>query len=206
MLTLLAVLLLATPAGAGFDEGMTAYNRGDYATALREWGSLAKQGNASAQYGLGWMYAAGRGVPQDYGEAERWFRKAAEQGNAEAQFNLGQIYRMGEGVPQDYAEGMRWYRKAAEQGDAAAQNNLGWMYANGQGAPIDYVRAHFWYNLAAAQGDANAAKNRDFVTKRMTSAQVVEAQKLARDWWANFKNPLRERPLPSPSSASDLSG
>ncbi len=33
-----AVLLvvLAAPAWAGFDEGQAAYNRGDYATALRE--------------------------------------------------------------------------------------------------------------------------------------------------------------------------
>ncbi len=33
----LLCLMLATPAWAGFDEGMAAYNRGDYATALREW-------------------------------------------------------------------------------------------------------------------------------------------------------------------------
>ncbi len=35
---------LAAPAWAGFDEGVAAYNRGDYATALREWRPLAKQG------------------------------------------------------------------------------------------------------------------------------------------------------------------
>jgi hypothetical protein len=28
---------------------------GDYATALREWTPLAKQGNADAQYNGGWM-------------------------------------------------------------------------------------------------------------------------------------------------------
>ncbi len=33
---------LTAPARAGFDEGVAAFNRGDYATALREWRPLAK--------------------------------------------------------------------------------------------------------------------------------------------------------------------
>ncbi len=45
--------LLATPAWAGFAEGVAAYERGDYATALREWRPLAEQGDAEAQYNLG---------------------------------------------------------------------------------------------------------------------------------------------------------
>ena len=36
-------------------------SRGDYATALRLWRPLADQGDASAQYNLGVMYAKGRG-------------------------------------------------------------------------------------------------------------------------------------------------
>ena len=40
----------------------------------------AEQDHAEAQYRLGKMYAAGRGVLQDHAEAEKWFRKAAEQG------------------------------------------------------------------------------------------------------------------------------
>ncbi len=56
---------LTAPARAGFDEGEAAYQRGDYATALREWRPLAEQGNARAQYGLGLMCRKGGGVPQD---------------------------------------------------------------------------------------------------------------------------------------------
>ena len=52
-------------AHAGFDEGLAAYERGDYATALKEWRPLARQGHADAQYNLGVMYANGQGVPQD---------------------------------------------------------------------------------------------------------------------------------------------
>jgi uncharacterized protein len=36
--------------GADFQRGKDAYQRGDYATALREWTPLAEQGNAGAQY------------------------------------------------------------------------------------------------------------------------------------------------------------
>jgi TPR repeat protein len=39
-----------------FKKGLTAARGGDYATALREWTLLAKQGDAGARYGLGWMY------------------------------------------------------------------------------------------------------------------------------------------------------
>jgi len=40
----------------------------------------AEQGNAFAQYNLGWMYANGQGVTQDYKQAVGWYTKAAGQG------------------------------------------------------------------------------------------------------------------------------
>ncbi len=104
---------LTAPAWAGFEEGKAAYNRGDYATALREWRPLAKQGDAEAQFFLGAMYNLGDGVPQDYAESAKWFRKAAEQGNAKAQFFLGIMYEDGQGVPQDYAKAYMWFTLAA---------------------------------------------------------------------------------------------
>ncbi len=60
---------LTAPAWAGWDEGVAAAKRGDYATALRELRPLAEQGHAVAQYNLGVMYNKGRGVPQDYAKA-----------------------------------------------------------------------------------------------------------------------------------------
>jgi hypothetical protein len=47
--------------------------------------------------------------------------------------------------------------------------------------PQDLVRAHMWFSLAAAQGDKSAI-NQDTVARRMTPAQIAEAQKLAREW------------------------
>ena len=112
----------------GFNAGVDAYKRGDYATAVREWRPLAEQGNANAQTNLGFMYKEGRGVPQDYAKAVKWYRKAAEQGHATAQYNLGFMYGKGQGVPQDDAQAHMWFDLAAsrfppgEKRDKAVKN------------------------------------------------------------------------------------
>ncbi len=61
------------------------------------------------------------------------------------------------------------------------------MYGKGLGVPQDYVQAHMRFNLAASsfppgENRDKAVKNRDIVAKRMTPAQISEAQKLAREW------------------------
>ena len=66
-----------------------AYNRGDYATALRLARQLADRGDAAAQYNLGVMYAKGHGVSQNYAEALKWFHLAADQEYASAQYRAG---------------------------------------------------------------------------------------------------------------------
>ncbi len=68
----LALALSGPVLAADPQAGKEAYNRGDYATALKEWRPLAEQGKADAQLGLGAMYALGQGVPQDYAEAIKW--------------------------------------------------------------------------------------------------------------------------------------
>jgi TPR repeat protein len=152
------------------------------AAYFRECRTLAEQGDAIAQYDLGWSYEAGGLVPQDYAEAAKWYRQAAEQGNAYGQTALGNLYYEGWGVEQNYTSAANWFRKAAEQGDATGQFSLGWAYEQGDGVLQDYVLAHMWYNLAAAQGADVAAKDRDRVAAKMTSDQIAEAQRLAREW------------------------
>ena len=81
------------PAWAEFQDGLQAYYRLDFRTALREWQPLAEEGNPEASYQLGILYYRGEGVVQDYAEAAKWFRLAAEQGYAPAQENLDSISR-----------------------------------------------------------------------------------------------------------------
>jgi hypothetical protein len=44
-----------TASSANFQYGLNAYNKGDYATALKQWTPLAEQGFANAQHNLGVM-------------------------------------------------------------------------------------------------------------------------------------------------------
>ena len=144
------LFLLLWPAfvQADFQAGSDAYDRGDYATAFKEWRPLAELGEADAQHKLGFLYDHGQDVPQDYGQAAHWYRLAAAQGNAAAQHNLGVLYVLGQGVHQDY------------------------------------VQAHMWANLAEAQNHEGGTELKDTLAEKMTSAQIAEAQRLAREWLA----------------------
>jgi uncharacterized protein len=184
---IVAALIIATGLArvvtAGpLEDGLVAAEHRDYATAIRLWGPLAEQGNPDAQYNLGLAYEYGRGVTRDHAAAANWFRKAANQGLAVAQLSLGVLYENGLGVPQDFASAVSWYQKAANQGNTAAQLNLGVMYENGWGVGQNYVIAHMWFSLAAAAGDGDAARNRDISAAKMTSEQIAEAHRLAREW------------------------
>ena len=106
----------AATAGPLLEDAVAAYQRGDYATALRLWHPPAEQGDAEAQFHLGVMYESSQGGQRNDAEAIKWYRKAAEQGDAVAQFNLGIMYAKGEGVSQNYAEAAQWYRLAADHG------------------------------------------------------------------------------------------
>jgi TPR repeat protein len=98
------------------------------------------------------------------------------------------MYYNGRGVPQSDSEALKWYRLAADQGFADAQYNIGIMYGNGEGVPQNNVQAWMWFDLAAEQGSEPAKKNRDVAASRMTSDQMAEAQRLAREW-----KPVAER-------------
>ena len=76
----------------------------DIAQTVGLYRNAAEQGDAEAQFKLGFCYASGRGVAKDMAQAVVWYRKAAEQGNVDAQCNLGFCYIYGEGVAKDAAQ------------------------------------------------------------------------------------------------------
>ena len=159
------------------------------ATEFDEMKALAEQGNAGAQYNLGYMYDTGDGVPENDSEAVKWYRKAAEQGLAGPQFNLGIMYANGEGVPENESEAVKWYRKAADQGHSGAQSNLGYMYANGEGVPENNIRAYVWWSMGKTQGNATAAGNIDKLKSKMTPQQIADGQALASKCYeSDYKN------------------
>lgn len=63
-----------------------------------------------------------------------------------------------------------------------AQFYMGLLYRSAEGVPQDYVQAHMWYDLTVAQGDSFARYCRDEIAKQMTTSQIAEAQRVAREW------------------------
>jgi TPR repeat protein len=57
----------------------------NYGRAIELYCAAAKAGSADGQYGLGWMYANGRGVARDDAIAGHLFALAAQQGHLQAQ-------------------------------------------------------------------------------------------------------------------------
>jgi uncharacterized protein len=104
-------------------DGLDAASKGDYKAAYKLLLPLAEQGDAKAQYNLGWMYKGGLGLPQDYQETFKWWRLAAQQGHASAKFNVGSMYYKGLGVPQDYVLAHMWLNLASSQGHVNARTN-----------------------------------------------------------------------------------
>lgn len=52
----------------------------------------------------------------------------------------------------------------------------------GDAVDIDLVTAHKWFNLAAMQGNQEALAYRQQLTMEMSTRQVAEAQRKAREW------------------------
>jgi TPR repeat protein len=111
----LALVSAGPAAGGPLQAGNAAYNAHNYPVAARLLLPLAEHGNARAQTYVGFMFANGRGLPQDYIAAARWYRYASEQGVAVAQFALGLMYDKGHGVPQDYVLAYKWLNLAVAQ-------------------------------------------------------------------------------------------
>lgn len=81
-----------------------------------------------------------------------------------------------------HGEALGRFRPLAERGDNRAQYWLGIMYVEGKGVPHDYVRAHMWLSLAATSGNRAARLGRDGIARRMSAAEIAEAERLAAAW------------------------
>jgi TPR repeat protein len=89
-----ACCILGSVALAGpWEDGMAAYNRGDYAPAIRLFRPLAQRGNARAQAAIGAMYRKGQGVAKSSAHAFMWLSIASARGDAVAKAELADVAR-----------------------------------------------------------------------------------------------------------------
>ncbi len=82
----------------------------------------------------------------------------------------------------DYVTAFAEAMAEAARGDGDAQYLVGFLYSRGEGVALDLVRAYLWFSLAADRGDAFAMNGLAGLARRMTAAEIGEAEALARDW------------------------
>lgn len=78
-------LFLSACAGARkLEEGRMLFRAGNYTEAFQRLAPLAKKGEPSAQYALGYMYYYGKGTAVNKPLAKTWINAAAQQGDPDA--------------------------------------------------------------------------------------------------------------------------
>jgi len=186
------MMAFASPATAGFKEGIVAFKSNDYKTAKAEWLPLAQGGHALAQYNLGIMYRKGLGVRKDQLQALKWYQSAAGNGLAKAQYSLGVFYEKGRGgLPKNVTAAVNLYMQAAEGGNSYAQLALARHLENGEGAERDLVEAMTWYIIAAKSSKGKlrrkTAQARDKLKDSLSDDEVSMAEEFAREWLRDIR-------------------
>ena len=191
-------ILFAQYGCAGLQEGLNAYNKKNYVTALNELQPLAEKGNANAQNYLGlifWERANEKESEEEQGQsgaskvgeeyekrAKKWFTQAAQQGNAEAQINLGLMYQQED----NNSQAIQWLLMAAKQNNTRAKTVLGDLYLRQAINPENpkpefFKQALQWTLDAANQGNASAQDN---LAQMYHEGWGVEKNyKIAMDWY-----------------------
>ncbi len=125
-----------------------AWQRGDFATAIKNWRPLAIAGDSEAQYNMGQAYRFGRGVPVDLRQAEDWFRKSSMQNNMQGKAAYGIVmFQNGK-----RAEALPYLEEAAGHANPNAQYIYGTILFNGDLVERDYPRAYAMMTRASASG------------------------------------------------------
>ncbi len=147
-------LLAGMPAIAGVKDGVDAWERGDYRTAVAQWQKDAAKGDVDALYNLAQAYRLGRGVAEDMTQAETLYARAAAGGHPLAADNYGLLlFQKGQ-----RAEALPYLQGAAGRGDPRAEYLLGIAHFNGDLVEKDWVRAYALLTLANGQGLPQAAQ------------------------------------------------
>ena len=179
---LVAVLLLSGCAtnivaekASRFDQGVAAYDSGDYQTAYRIWDELARDNDLAAMRNVAQLLRQGKGVEKDAKRAFKLYQEAAEKGLVTAMANIGDMYLNGEGVDKNAEAAAAWYARAATAGLSLAQWKLADMYETGTGVQKDPARSRELLERAARNGYAPAqAKLKSMGLSLNDAGEVVQ--------------------------------
>lgn len=142
-----------------FEDGMQAYYKGDYRTALAKWKNSAGRDNAYAQCEIGKLYFSGgidNAISKNPAEAFRWFQLSANAGNVEALGFIAMMTQSGTGVEKNEKLAYELLQKAAFAGDQQALLAMGEYYFQAKNVKPDFSKAFEYFYRAAFQGNSRA--------------------------------------------------
>jgi hypothetical protein len=169
---MLCLALSASPViAADYALGLVAFDRGDIATAHREFSVLAGEGHPAAQYSLAMLYL--KSDPPEYVRAIPWLEKSARRGLPESQYMLGMLSLYGVGMAKDTKQGMQWLTLASEQDNEDAHALLDQLkQARLQEAESERRKAEQARDLRAELDHAKAAEQS--LQKRLSQSRRRE--------------------------------
>ncbi len=119
----------------------------------------ADQGQAEAQFNMGYYLIQGIGIEKDEEAAIEWLLKSAESNYCSAQYYLYICYAKGIGVEKDIEVSGQWLVKAAENEYPKAKMDAAYAYYNGtNGLEQNYEEAVRWFRDSAEHNCNNDAR------------------------------------------------
>lgn len=138
IVSLFFALLCHAPAWAGtvtaLDSGLAALKAENYEKAIDLLLPLAVEGNAEAQYQIGFMHMKGQKFQKDPCIAIIWIEKAARQSHPKAALMMGFKFYFGSGVKENLELAYRWASYAHKLGHVEGET---YMYIYGYDLPQD---------------------------------------------------------------------
>ncbi len=136
----------------GDDAAYTAFDQGQYLTALKLAEEAAARGEPQANTLIARIYTEGLGVQKDDKKALEYYKRASDLGDVQGTFALGLSYAEGRGVKKDRKIAGELFEKAALTGHPEANYNLGLLFLKGDGKPENPIRAFQHIRYAAEKG------------------------------------------------------
>ncbi len=164
------------------NNGIDAYQNGNYKVAFELLTKAAKAGDVSAQANLGVAYFGSKNFLPDFTKAKYWLEKSIRGNSPQGAFNLGLLYEQGKGEQSNIGKAIGLFELSADRGYLPAQKELGMLYMQGTLVKQDLIKAYKWYSLAALQNDNVASNMLVVLSKQMTKEQLSQANKLVQQF------------------------
>jgi hypothetical protein len=199
----------AGPRTASYDDGVAAFDVGDYPTAYDIWYPLAVANNCRAQFALGSMMrnidvgllsdadrhwaenVLGKTADDRKEAGTKWLYAAADQNHAQAESVLTKGALWGNGIAYTDSLQLDDWERAATDGDMYAMRILRDLYYyNKKYNDLTRLRGLMWALILRDKGDPwdTTARIIELFKEQLTPEQVREAEQEAAAWLTNHAN------------------